>query len=95
LSALAADAGLRFHVDVIGHTDAEGPDEANVPLSAARAESIAAAIRSAATPAVDVTTRGVGSAEPVEAGQDEASNQQNRRVTIHVAPADVAARTDR
>jgi OOP family OmpA-OmpF porin len=95
LSALAADAGLRFHVDVVGHTDAEGPDEANVPLSAARAASIAAAIRSAAAPAIEVTARGVGSAEPVEAGQDQASNQHNPRVTNHVVPADVAARTDR
>jgi OOP family OmpA-OmpF porin len=95
LSALAADAGVRVRVDVVGHTDAEGPDEANVPLSAARAESIAAAIRAAAGPALDVTTRGVGSAEPIEAGQNETSNQQNRRVTIHVAPVEAAARTDR
>ena len=90
LVALAAMTGQRFVVDVSGHTDAEGPDEANLPLSLARAHVVTAAISEAVGPAIDVVARGVGSAEPAEAGQDERSNQKNRRVTLRVIRPDAA-----
>ncbi|MFI5178367.1 MAG: OmpA family protein, partial [Vicinamibacterales bacterium] len=69
----------------IGHTDADGPPESNLPLSRARAEAVAGAIALAIGPHLSVTTSGVGSTEPAVTGQTEDDNRQNRRVTIRVA----------
>lgn len=77
----------RFHVDVIGHTDADGPPEANIPLSKARAAFVAAALRPVAADRLDVTDEGVGSDDPAVATASEADKQRNRRVTIRVTPA--------
>jgi len=84
LNALAAASGRRFEVDIVGHTDAEGADDANVPLSLARARIVADAIRAESVPALTLAVRGVGSAEPADAGQSETSNQLNRRVDLRV-----------
>jgi OOP family OmpA-OmpF porin len=87
LDALAAASGARFHLEAIGHTDADGPDEANLPLSAARAGAIVAALPAAASPRIEFAARGVGSADPVP-GQGAVVNQQNRRVVVRVTPID-------
>jgi outer membrane protein OmpA-like peptidoglycan-associated protein len=84
LNALAAASGRRFEVDIVGHTDAEGADDANVPLSLARAQIVADAVRAESVPALTLSVRGVGSAEPADAGRSETSNQLNRRVDLRV-----------
>lgn len=94
LGALAAEAGLRYRLVAVGHTDADGPDDANLPLSLARAQVVAEAIRAAASPAIDVEARGVGSTDPAMPGQDEAANRRNRRVTVQANGADAQPRPD-
>jgi len=84
LDALAAAAGVRFQVAISGHTDADGPDESNVPLSRARAEYVLAAIGAASLRSLDVSTAGEGSRQPAASSRDEAGKQQNRRVTLRV-----------
>jgi OOP family OmpA-OmpF porin len=86
LDAHAAAAGRRYRLDVVGHTDADGPDEANIPLSRARAEMVAAAIDPATVPQLDVVASGAGSTSPVVASQTEDDNQRNRRVQIRITP---------
>jgi OOP family OmpA-OmpF porin len=85
LDALAAAAGLRYRVEITGHTDADGPDESNLPLSRARAEQVRAALRPESLPALEILTTGQGSRQPAAASADEAGKQRNRRVTLHVA----------
>jgi outer membrane protein OmpA-like peptidoglycan-associated protein len=86
LNAMAEVAGVRYRVSVVGHTDADGPDEANVPLSLARAEVVAASIDANTLPALEIVTSGVGSTMPVVSGQTEDDNQRNRRVELRVTP---------
>jgi len=88
LDELAGAAGARFRLEIVGHTDSEGPDEANLPLSLQRAQVVAEALPATVTPRIDVTTRGVGSAEPAVNSQDEAANLRNRRVVVRVIPLD-------
>jgi outer membrane protein OmpA-like peptidoglycan-associated protein len=84
LDALAATSGQRLRVEIVGHTDADGPDQSNVPLSRARADVIAAALGPSTLPHLDVAPAGVGSQDPAVAGEAEADKQKNRRTTIHV-----------
>jgi OOP family OmpA-OmpF porin len=86
LEALAEAGGLRYRVELVGHTDEDGVPQSNVPLSRARAEVVRAAIAAAAADAVEVVTSGVGSTQPAAAGRTEADMQRNRRVTIRVTP---------
>jgi OOP family OmpA-OmpF porin len=92
--AAAQTLDRRFRVDVIGHTDADGAPEANLPLSRQRAAVIASAMRATAGDRLDIVDSGVGSDDPAVASASEADKQRNRRVTIRVTaiPAQGAAR---
>lgn len=68
-------------VTVEGHTDARGGDAVNVPLSAARAEAVAAVLR-AARPDLVLTVVGKASTEPLEPETDELAMARNRRVEV-------------
>ena len=69
------------HVTVEGHTDSRGGDAINVPLSAARAEGVAAVLR-AGRPDLVLEVAGRGSSDPVAAETDEEGMAQNRRVEL-------------
>ncbi len=84
LDALAEATGQRFRLEVMGHTDADGPAESNLPLSRARAEVVQAAIGRDASSRLEIVVEGVGSRVPVVLSQNEEDKQQNRRVTIRV-----------
>lgn len=84
LAELAEIADVRFHVEVVGHTDSTGAEGANQPLSEARAAVVAETLRSTAGPRVEVIERGAGSTMPVTTGSSEEDRQRNRRVSIRV-----------
>ena len=84
LNALAAAANRRLNLEIIGHTDADGPDDANLPLSLARAEILHQAMGPASLTHLDVALTGVGSGQPVAQSPDETGKQQNRRVAVRV-----------
>lgn len=69
---------------VIGHTDNTGDDAINVPLSEARAKSVAAFLESQGLPAGSITSKGAGSSEPIADNGTEAGRAQNRRTDIKV-----------
>ncbi len=73
----------RDRIVVEGHTDSEGPEEANLRLSFARAEAVADI---AETYGLSAQTRGVGESEPIQPNQTEAGRAANRRVEITVLP---------
>lgn len=76
--------GARARVEVIGHTDTDGTDRENGPLSQARAERILGSLRSPVFDAIDFTARGVGSSAPLTPGMSEAEKQGNRRASFRV-----------
>lgn len=68
-------------LNIIGHTDADGPDEANLKLSKARADAVKQALINVYN--IDgkrLTTDGKGESEPVGDNQTTEGKAQNRRV---------------
>jgi peptidoglycan-binding protein ArfA len=72
-------------VSVVGHTDNSGNDAINVPLSNNRAKIVADYLVSQGVAGNRVTSKGVGSAEPVVPNDTAAGKAQNRRVAITVS----------
>ena len=72
-------------VSVVGHTDNSGNDAINVPLSNNRAKAVADYLVSQGVVGDRVTSKGVGSAEPVAPNDTPAGKAQNRRVAITVS----------
>lgn len=66
---------------VVGHTDSDGADAANLDLSRRRAESVRTALLTG-LPGVTVTAEGRGEAEPVASNDTPEGRALNRRVTI-------------
>lgn len=91
LDTLAQASGQHFIIDVVGRADADGPDEANVPLSRARAALILDGLTREQFSSIALTSDGVGSRELLAPGEDEASKSENRSVTVHVARTDRGA----
>jgi peptidoglycan-binding protein ArfA len=72
-------------VAVVGHTDSSGNDAINIPLSGNRAKSVADYLVSQGVAGNRVTSKGVGSAEPIASNDTPAGMAQNRRVDITVS----------
>jgi peptidoglycan-binding protein ArfA len=72
-------------VSVVGHTDNSGNDAINVPLSNNRAKAVADYLVSQGVVGNRVTSKGVGSAEPIAPNDTAAGKAQNRRVAITVS----------
>lgn len=70
---------------VTGHTDGTGSDAINRPLSANRAKAVADALVADGVPAANVTSTGVGAAQPIASDGTAEGRAQNRRVEITVS----------
>lgn len=81
-------SGGQARIDVLGHTDSDGSDEANTPLSNARAELVRRLLSVPSLDAVSLTAHGVGAADPATQGLTEEDKVQNRRVSLRVAVED-------
>lgn len=78
---LAADPSLKLWV--VGHTDSVGAVDANMKLSQARAEAVAAAlVGSHGVAAARLKGYGVGPLAPVASNDTEAGRAKNRRVEL-------------
>lgn len=71
-------------IEVIGHTDATGPEDYNQALSERRAAAVSAFLTSA-YPNVDVTSSGMGESSPIATNSTSEGRQLNRRVEIQVS----------
>ena len=74
----------RAHLEVFGHTDSDGPDTLNGPLSNIRANVVREALLRMRVDAVDVAGHGVGSSVPVTPGTSEPEKERNRRASFRV-----------
>lgn len=69
------------HVKIIGHTDSDGADDANLTLSKNRAISVKnALVKDYGIDASRIITDGKGEAEPIESNSTANGKSQNRRV---------------
>ncbi|NDV01886.1 OmpA family protein [Pseudoroseicyclus tamaricis] len=73
-------------VNVVGHTDSDGPAAYNQDLSERRAQSVASVLISAGVAPTRITTIGRGEDVPVASNLDAAGKAQNRRVEIVIIP---------
>ncbi|WP_059016895.1 OmpA family protein [Mycobacterium sp. M26] len=87
LAAVAATikACPQAKIAVTGYTDNTGNDAINIPLSGNRAKSVGDYLVSQGVSAGDVTTKGLGSADPIAGNDTAAGRAQNRRVEITVS----------
>lgn len=67
-----------------GHTDASGTDAINGPLSENRAKAVASAAMSMGVVPERITTKGLGSADPIADNTTAEGRQANRRVEIAI-----------
>lgn len=84
LNDLARARDRRFEIEIRGHTDSDGSDALNDPLSESRARALLAAIPVSRFDALRFSTRGVASTEPVAPAGAERDKQRNRRASIRV-----------
>jgi OOP family OmpA-OmpF porin len=83
--------GRRVNILVSGHTDADGSDTLNGPLSFARASVVRDALLGLSLDTVDVAGEGMGSTAPIAAGGTEEEKERNRRASFRVQIIDIAA----
>ena len=84
LDRLAEAANRRYTVEIVGHTDADGPDSSNNALSANRATTVRSAVESLQLRGIEVISAGAGSGRPVKPATTEEDKRLNRRVSIRV-----------
>ena len=69
---------------VTGYTDSTGNDSINIPLSQARAQSVANYLAGQGVARTRIHAQGLGSANPIADNSTAAGKEQNRRVEIAV-----------
>lgn len=71
-------------VGVVGYTDSEGDDAANLKLSQDRATSVSQALQAQGIAADRIEARGLGEADPIASNETEEGKAQNRRTELVV-----------
>ena len=81
--ALAVNAATA-RIEIRGHTDSDGSELENGPLSQARADAVLRVLGAAPSDSITFVSRGLGVDEPVTTGTSEAEKVLNRRVSLRV-----------
>ncbi|MGH9383016.1 MAG: OmpA family protein, partial [Vicinamibacterales bacterium] len=96
LNDLIRTRGQKARIEIVGHTDTDGTDIANGPLSLSRAEIVRGRLPTAQFDALEFIVRGVGSTSPLARGTTEADKGRNRRASFRVLlPAGAGQGSDR
>jgi outer membrane protein OmpA-like peptidoglycan-associated protein len=77
-------------IAVVGHTDSDGSEVSNGPLSQARADAVIRILGATAVDAVTFASRGIGVDDPASTGTGELDKARNRRTSLRVTIADQA-----
>jgi outer membrane protein OmpA-like peptidoglycan-associated protein len=86
---ILAHPGLKLRI--VGYTDTTGSESFNLTLSGQRADAARAFLVSQGLKPEDVTSAGIGQADPVASNDTSAGRQQNRRVEIIVSGEAIGA----
>jgi OmpA-OmpF porin, OOP family len=78
LKVLQEDDALKFEIQ--GHTDSQGGDKVNIPLSEKRAQSVKAWLVGQGIEAGRLTTKGFGATKPLKQNDTPEGRAENRRV---------------
>ncbi|MDH4076144.1 MAG: OmpA family protein [Acidimicrobiia bacterium] len=73
-------------LQVRGHTDGTGTDDANLALSQARADNVANYLREHDVDAVDISSIGLGESQPLALEDNDEGKKFNRRVEVVIRP---------
>jgi len=84
--ASSLQANPDTYVEIYGHTDSQGGDRINVPLSKDRANSVETFLRSQGVTSARMASEGLGSSQPVAAEDAKGIQALNRRVEIYILP---------
>jgi OOP family OmpA-OmpF porin len=87
--------GARAAIEIAGHTDSDGPDSLNLPLSRARADMMLSMLGIDLFEALAFSTVGAGRTRPTTPGRTEAEKELNRRVSLQVRLLDGAGAGNR
>ena len=83
--ARAAEACPDVTIEVEGHTDAEGSDERNQPLSERRAQSVVDYLAERGVPVERMKAVGYGASQPVVPNDTSENMARNRRIEFRVS----------
>ena len=86
----AQDSDKRMVVE--GHTDSQGPDKVNQPLSLNRATAVRDYLVSRGVPSEKISAVGMGSSKPITDNLPAENRANNRRVEIIIGSSAVSAR---
>lgn len=81
------------HIEIIGHTNKDGPEEANKIISQARANAILSTLVSKGIKKTNLSAVGVGSTKPLQDEFAVDDKKINRSVTFNVFLTDASKRT--
>jgi OOP family OmpA-OmpF porin len=88
LVARSSLLGKSIRIEVIGHTDRDGPDDKNLKLSQERADLTTALLRRSGVRGVPLIARGVGVKAPLRQEVTEHDREFNRSVSFKVLVTD-------
>jgi outer membrane protein OmpA-like peptidoglycan-associated protein len=89
LDALSGAALLcqAHRIEIGGHTDVRGADDANLKLSQARADAVLAYLAAKGAPTANLAAIGFGETRPLDPARTEAAYAKNRRIEFTVIAA--------
>ena len=70
------------YIEIVGHTDSEGDDDANMKLSKARANAVRDYLVSKDVPSYKMLTTGMGETMPIASNDTKEGRAANRRVQV-------------
>lgn len=73
-----------LQIEIGGHTDDVGNDDANLKLSQSRAEAVKQFLTEKGIPETRITAKGYGEAKPVASNQNEEGRSRNRRTEFTI-----------
>lgn len=73
-------------IEIAGHTDSDGDDQANLSLSKERANAVKTYLISKGVSAKQLKTTGYGETRPIADNNSASGKQQNRRTEIQIQP---------